>query len=602
MSLPILTNFVRRLSARDEADGDLVRRYTAERSEAAFEELARRYGPAVFGVCRRALGDHHLAEDAFQAVFVVLARKAHTVRPPGAVGGWLFGVARKAAAEAAAMRRRKHRELLPGSLPDRSAPGAEPDDTAAAVDAEVAALPPALRAAVLLCEIEGLPRAEAAARLGIAEGTLSSRLAKARKVLAERLRRRGLAPAVGGVAAVPVALAGAASARADGRASGTVLELANGVLRTMLASNLRLVPVAVLALTVAVVGWAGDSDLPAAARVGPPAVAVRAAAPVPARKVEWVEEFALEHTSAVSAVAFGEKALATFEVECAQPRARVWNAIDGKPLPLEVRGAWFPKSPARALRFTKGDEHLLMTFPETFFDQPSGGTVRYRRIPEALVGDTMSGFDAVAFSADLTTFVNRKLPMPNQPVRKDQLHLHGNPWTDQKNHLNHRAVFEYPGGAAVLHADLSADGKRLAVAGDDAAVRVFDAATLKELHAIKLKKEATVTGVRLTDDGGRLAVVGAGGFARVYDCAGAELCALKGHDGTVVAVAFSSDGKRVATACGRVVRVFDATAGKPNGEVAGHADKVTALAFGPAGRRLISGSVDKTAKVWKLSD
>jgi WD40 repeat protein len=183
----------------------------------------------------------------------------------------------------------------------------------------------------------------------------------------------------------------------------------------------------------------------------------------------------------------------------------------------------------------------------------------------------------------------------NQPAPQDRLSAH-DPWDDPKNHLNHRAVFEYPGGAAVLHADLSADGKRLAVAGDDAAVRVFDAATLKELHAIKLKKEQAVTAVRLSDDGGRLAIVGAAGFARVYDAAGAELCAPKGHDAAVVAVAFSPDGKRVATACGRAVRVFDTATGKPTGEAAGHADKVTALAFGPDGRRSLPGRPTRPRK------
>src|SRR5262245_48179857 len=119
MSASPLGRVVQNLTARADPDGELMRRFVDGKCERAFAELVRRYGPVVFGVCRRALGDHHLAEDAFQAVFVVLARKAHTIRPPGAVGGWLYGVARKAAAEAAAMRRRKSRESLPGAIPDR---------------------------------------------------------------------------------------------------------------------------------------------------------------------------------------------------------------------------------------------------------------------------------------------------------------------------------------------------------------------------------------------------------------------------------------------------------------------------------------------------
>src|SRR5438067_3754345 len=92
---------VRRAVARAEAaaltDGQLLSRFVADRDEVAFAELVARLGPAVFAACRRLLGDHHAAEDAFQAAFVVLARKAHTVRPREAVAGWVYGVARKAA-------------------------------------------------------------------------------------------------------------------------------------------------------------------------------------------------------------------------------------------------------------------------------------------------------------------------------------------------------------------------------------------------------------------------------------------------------------------------------------------------------------------------
>jgi RNA polymerase sigma factor (sigma-70 family) len=256
MPTSALGRLVRRLATTDEADGELVRRFVDTRSGDAFEELVRRHGPAVFGVCRRALGDHHLAEDAFQAAFVVLARKAHTIRPPGAVGGWLYGVARRAALEAAAVRRRKHREMLPGTLPERPAEASEPDDSAALVDAAIADLPEALRTAVILCEIEGVSRAEAAGRLGVAEGTLSSRLARARKKLAERLRRRGVAlpTSLGASVTVPPGLVRAAVQSATGTTTGVVLQLSDGVSRAMLLSKLRLVPVAVAGVVVALGG------------------------------------------------------------------------------------------------------------------------------------------------------------------------------------------------------------------------------------------------------------------------------------------------------------------------------------------------------------
>src|ERR1700752_1095252 len=117
----------------------------------------------VLAVCRRALGDLHAAEDAFQATFLVLVKKAASVHPPEAVGGWLYGVARKAALEALAGGRRKCEKLVP-EIPDRPAPDSaartEPD-TRAILDEEVAALPGILRASVVLCELGGVCRKEA---------------------------------------------------------------------------------------------------------------------------------------------------------------------------------------------------------------------------------------------------------------------------------------------------------------------------------------------------------------------------------------------------------------------------------------------------------
>jgi RNA polymerase sigma factor (sigma-70 family) len=592
----ITRQFLGRLAAREETDGALVRQFVEVRSESAFAELVRRHGPRVFGVCVRALGDHHLAEDAFQASFVVLARKAHTIHPPEAVGAWLFGVARRAAAEAVTMRR-KCREQSSGVLPDRAEPGAEPDDTAAVVSAEIAALPSALRAVVVLCEIEGVSRARAAARLGIAEGTLSSRLARARKQLADRLRSRSVVPAVVGTVALSASFARAAAARADGRATGTVLILSNRVLQTMYLSHRYLTPIAVLLLA-AIGAVLASARAPDTAPRGPgssPGAFVRAPAP----KQEWARrQFTLEHTSAVAAVAFGSKTIATFETDSPEPRPRLWSPTDGKKLEQAVRGAFFPKSHEVTLRFTKDDEHLLMVARTEDY---SGSATRYRSA-EALVGDTMGGFNTIACSADLGILLNRPMPVPGRPLRKDRLYIHGNPWDDQKNFLNHQALFEYPDGKAVLQADLSADGRVLAAAGEDEMIRVYDRATLRESHVIKSKKGVTLNAVRLSDDGKRLAAVGTDGFAKLFDGAGRELGELKGHDGPVVAVAFSQDGKRVATACGQIVRVYETTAGKLLGVIEGHTDTVRAVAFSPDGRRLITGSSDKTAQVWQLRD
>jgi RNA polymerase sigma factor (sigma-70 family) len=177
-------------------DPDLLGRFLATRDEQAFALIVRRHGPMVFGVCRRVTGNYHLAEDAFQAVFVVLAAKAGTVRPRAALSAWLYGVAYRTALRARTVSdNRRRREALVETLPEVACQPLNPSevaDEAAVLDEEIARLPEHLRAAVVLCELEEQSRQEAAERLGIPEGTLSSRLASARKALAGRLRQRGV--------------------------------------------------------------------------------------------------------------------------------------------------------------------------------------------------------------------------------------------------------------------------------------------------------------------------------------------------------------------------------------------------------------------------
>ena len=265
MAIAKLSEIVGRLSHRlpepnsSVADSELLARFLHDRNEEAFALLVHRHGPLVFGVCRRVTDNHHLAEDSFQAVFVVLAAKAGSIRPPAALSAWLYGVAHRIALRARTMAdRRRRREVLVESLPDVAAPPENPADDAdlaALLDAEIARLPEHLRMAVLACEIEGLSRSEAAARLQIPEGTLSSRLAAARKALANRLRGRGIVLSAAALtaafervasASVPPLLVGkaVAAAFAPGAASAAVASLSHGVLRIMFVEKLRLVPLA----------------------------------------------------------------------------------------------------------------------------------------------------------------------------------------------------------------------------------------------------------------------------------------------------------------------------------------------------------------------
>ena len=178
------------------SDGELLGRFLTrndEAAEAAFAALVTRHGPMVLGTCRALLRDPADAEDAFQATFLVLARRAGSIRGGDALGRWLFGVTRKVARRARIVADRRQTERLddhqPAAPPDRQAERRELRDV---IDEELARLPAASREAVVLCHLEGLTHEQAAARLGWPVGTVRSRLARAREKLRERFTRRGL--------------------------------------------------------------------------------------------------------------------------------------------------------------------------------------------------------------------------------------------------------------------------------------------------------------------------------------------------------------------------------------------------------------------------
>src|SRR5262245_13349605 len=212
--VPSLRRAVLAREAADRPDADLVGAFARDRDADAFAELVRRHGPMVLGVCRRLVGDWASADDAFQAVFLVLARRAAAVRPRSAVGSWLYGVAYRTAAKArAVLARRRSREKQVDTMPEPPAP--TPDDlwsdVRPVIDEELARLPERLRLPVVLCDLEGRPQRQVARHLGVSQPALACRLASARRLLAGRLTRRGVVLSGGALATV---LSGNASAAA----------------------------------------------------------------------------------------------------------------------------------------------------------------------------------------------------------------------------------------------------------------------------------------------------------------------------------------------------------------------------------------------------
>jgi RNA polymerase sigma factor (sigma-70 family) len=276
-----LLRFIRRIALRgDDAatDRQLLERFASGRDETAFTALVGRHGPMVLGVCRRVLLSIHDAEDAFQATFFILARKAGSVRQPDALGNWLYGVAYRTALEArtrAAKRLARERELADEPSVE---PGSPIDwkDLREVLDGEVNRLPARYRSPFVLCYLEGRTNEEAARLLRCPKGTILSRLAWARQRLRDRLARRGvsLSAAVAGTAFTADRLSAAVSAelvsstadaarlfvRGQAVASAEILALAKGVLRAMSVDQFK--AASVVFLTVAVLGgglaWLGQ--------------------------------------------------------------------------------------------------------------------------------------------------------------------------------------------------------------------------------------------------------------------------------------------------------------------------------------------------------
>jgi RNA polymerase sigma factor (sigma-70 family) len=250
------------------SDGQLIERFlsgTRDEAETAFAALVDRHGAMVMGVCGRLLADSNDADDAFQATFLVLVRRAHSIARRDLLANWLYRVAYQTARVArtrAAKRHAKERQVIDVLRTRSTQDDAGCGDLVVHLDEELCRLPEKFRIPVVLCELEGRSRKEAALRLGIAEGTLSSRLARARALLRDRLAKRGLALSAGAfatglphdvsAAAVRPALANATVQAALRFATGGVVpwsvsSLTEGVLKAMFLTKLKAGAVALLA-------------------------------------------------------------------------------------------------------------------------------------------------------------------------------------------------------------------------------------------------------------------------------------------------------------------------------------------------------------------
>lgn len=270
--------YIRRLMGAprgDHTDGELLDRFATRHDQDAFAALVSRHGPMVLGVCRRVLHDNHDAEDAFQATFLILVRKAASLNQNRPLGNWLYTVALNTACKARESAERRRRHEAAAGISGEKFPASDEvvrAELRAVIDEELERLPTKYRQPLVLCYLQGKTNEAAAQELGWTKGTVSGRLARARDLLRGRLTRRGIAitgaagvsliePAVaravvsGGLLTATIqAAASYATGTEPGNISAKVALLVQGVLHAMFMTKIKIAATALLAMAAVGVG------------------------------------------------------------------------------------------------------------------------------------------------------------------------------------------------------------------------------------------------------------------------------------------------------------------------------------------------------------
>jgi RNA polymerase sigma factor (sigma-70 family) len=633
------------------SDSELLTRFLDEKDADAFTTLMQRHSRTVWGVCRHVLRHDHDAEDAFQATFLVLARKAGSIRKCTSLGSWLHGTAYHIASRARrdAAVRRTHEQK--GKARPQTETGAETAwrELSALLDEELQGLPEKQRMAFVLCVLEGKSLAEAARQLGWKEGTLSGTLSRAREQLRWRLARRGVS-----LSAILTGLAlcgqSAAPAALVEQTLTAIASVAREASRSFFVTKLHVGALLLLSAAIAagVGGWASQKPetkeqpaladaVPSRAEAAPKTRTDRLGDPLPSGALARLGTVRFRERDAIFALAYSPngKMLAS-ATGYQESIVRVWDTATGKQLFL--------------LRHDSGQIHSLAFSP----DSKRLASLGARRVTgsaalhlwDAATGKEIRAFPhaeasgrTVAFSAD-----GRRLFAggAGNPVRLWDI-------ASGKEVLQFKAPKTESWSFA-----LSADGKRLATVNHDNTISLWDAAKGTELRRLTKPKQFLKSysgyaafspdgkrvasgdpegSVSLWDaDSGRqrLTIPGRGrwrkarGFSQegpsivafspdgkylaagnegiVYDTAsGKERCQLERYPRWVRALVFSPDGKTLAGESSHRIRFWDGASGKEIFKDAAHRDCVCSLVFSADGKSLYTASRDDSARMWETA-
>ncbi len=627
-------------SAKDLSDGELLQRFVTCGEETAFAVLLKRHGPMVWGVCRRILSQEQDLEDAFQATFLVLTRRACSIRKGASLASWLHGVAYRVAVriqQQARKRRQCERQAESMSQPS-VVPEAIWRELQALLDEELSRLPEKYRAPFVLCCLEGKSRTEAAQELGWKEGTVSSRLAQAREKLRQRLARRGVtltAPLAGAAlteGVVPAALKeatvqavvqlAAGQPLTVGLVSAQAVAIAQGMAKGKLFAALFLLA-GFVAAGGGLLGRQAFEEPPAEVKQQTTPKLVqptpqgqaevlrdRLGDPLPPGAIARMGTLRLRHSGFVMSVCFSPDGR-TLASGSEDHSIRLWDKATGK----ELRRFTGHTGYVMGLAFSKDGKALASVGGDGMVYVWDLTTDKQRLLFKAYDGSAVA---CVAISPDGKSLATGGVGMGHRTLVLWDLATGKELYILGDNGQGVDAVAFSPDGKLLASGSNNLTwfgrphGQRPPAAGS--VVQLWDVATGKEVRTLQ-REAGGVSGVAFSSDGKTLASASHDGTARLWDVGTGEqlLCVRLREDqlppwtgprgstntGGFHSVALSPDGKTLATGTYRgTILLWDTRAGREIQALQEHWREITSLAFSPDGKILASGSYDNTIRLW----